>query len=685
MIDAALLVCMTFFSAGNGVPEPGPWARRSMSETPAMITALAVGESRIAVGLSSGGVRLVEHSLAGRTDLRDAVFGPSGRIRSLSWSAEDLWIASEGGLFRYDGAIGRIDRTQKGVPSAAKSGVETIFARDDQVWTASRNAVAVFSAKGSDAGREWKTPVEVDPSCLLRVGGRAILGTGTKGVFVLDSAAGSWKRLTREDGLSSDQVTGLEWIGSEVFVATSSGLDALDLSTQKLRTVLPGLGVFWMTQIHGALVVSSADGLLRIDASTRKTEIVTLPPELHSDGALHYDEGILAVASGSELLARSNPTILGHGDVLLDSAGFRVQLPLEPPPGVSLKAWLRLPEWPAAKVDLVVESVGKRWFLVRTPADLRGIVQLDLVASKGATPQEIRSIEAVGDRDRPFVTLDPTGSIVRDSLATISGRAFGVGPLRLELLPEGGSVAIADDGRFKVPVVLKTGANPFVLRLGDALGHVTTRDAPISLDNRPPVLLPVQVDTVVGDFARVTVRYRDASRVQVSVRAASLVRPSVFDSFVVVEARRLAVGENRILLSLVDEAGNGDSIEVKVVRRLAEAGIDTGLASADDYLASYTPWGTESAHPGVHILHYSMLEGETICGVSEKFYGTQALATILIRWNGFADSSQWRRMPIGTPIDVPFWKDFEFGRMEAREANATFPWALVPPGPRNRK
>lgn len=685
MIDVALLVCMSLLSAGNGGPEPGAWARRSMSETPAMITALAVGETRIAVGLSSGGVRIVDPSLSSRTDILDAAFGTPGRIRSLAWSAGDLWIASDGGLFRHESSTGRIDRSQRGIPSVAKSGVEALFSLDDQLWTASRKAVAVFSARAPDAGREWKTPVDVDPSCLLRVGGRAILGTGTRGLFVLDSVAGAWKRLTREDGLSSDQVTGLEWVGSEVFVATSNGLDALELSTQKLRTVVPGLGVFWMTQIHGVLIASSSDGLLRIDPSTRKTEIVALPQELHSDGALHFDRDVLAVASGSVLLVRENPTILGDGDVQLDSVGFRVQLSRKVPQGVSLKAWLRLPEWPSAKVELAAEPVGERLFLVRTPGDLRGTVQLDLVATKGGLPQEIRSVEAVGDRDRPFMALDPAASVIRDSQATISGKAFGVGPLRLMLLPEGRAVEVASDGRFRVPVVLRMGTNPLVLRLDDVLGRTTSRDVTLSFDNQPPVLLPVRTDTVVGDFARVTVRYRDASPVQASVRAASMVRPAVFDSFVVIEARKLSIGENLIRLSLVDEAGNRDSIEVGVIRRQVTAGLDTGLASADDYLASYTPWGTESAHPGVHILHYSMLEGETICGVSEKFYGTQALATILIRWNGFEDSSQWRKMPIGTAIDVPFWKDFEFGRMELREAVATFPWALVPPGPRNRR
>jgi len=685
MIHDALLVCMSMFVAGNGTPEPGAWTRRAMSETPSLITALAVGPSRIAVGLSSGGVRLVEPSLASRVDLVDAAFGASGRIRSLAWSAGDLWIASEGGLFRHELSTGRIDRGQKGMPAAAKSGVEALFARDDQIWAASRKAVVVFSARSDAPAREWKTPADVDPSGLLRVGGRAILGTGTKGLFVLDSAAGTWKRLGREDGLSADQVTGLEWVGSEVFVATSSGLDALDLSTQKLRSVVPGLGVFWMTQIHGILLVSSADGLLRIDPSTRKTEIVALPQGTQSDGALHYAGGTLAVAGGNELLVRRNPTILGDADVVLDTAGFRTRLPKELPQGVSLKAWLRLPEWPSAKVDLAVEPAGELWHLVRTPGDLRGMVQLDLVAMKGGAVQEIRSIEAIGDRDRPYLALDPTVSVVRDSVAAVSGRAIGVGPLHLKLLPDGRTVEMEPDGRFRTSVPLKPGANAFALHLVDVLGRAVARDASITFDDRPPVFLPGRVDTVVGDFARVTVRYRDASPVRASVRSPSLVKPAVFDSFVVIEARRLAIGENRIVLSLVDEAGNADSAEIAVVRRQAAAGLDTGLATADDYLASYTHWGTESAHPGVHILHYSMLEGETICGVSEKFYGTQALATILIRWNGFADSSQWRKMPIGTPIDVPFWKDFEFGRMELREAVSTFPWALVPPGPRNRK
>jgi len=685
MIDAILLVCaMTFSGTASATPEAGPWRHRILSDSAEMITALSIGEGTIAVGLSSGGVSLVDPSLRNRIDLRDAAFGSAGRIHSLAWSSGDLWIASEGGLFRYDNTSGAIDRLRKNLPAGLRSGVRAIAVQGDALWCASQKIVSAYSTKSGNAYREWKIPIDIDPTCLQRVGGKTLIGTGSKGLLVLDSTTGAWIRLGRAEGMSSDQITGLEWVGAEVFVATSDGLNALDLSTQKIRPVIPGLGIFWMTQVHGTLIASSSDGLLKIDAASKKTELVALPPDLRSEGAIQFGKGVLVVSSGPEILVRDFLTILGDEDLRLDPAGFRFRLPKALPPGVALQAWLRLPEWPAPKVDLVVEPAEDPWYLIRTPGELRGLIQVDLVASRGADIQEVRSVEGVGDRNRPSLNLEPVPPIVRDSVVTISGNVSGVGALGLSLQPEGRAVPVSSGGKFQISLALHEGPNRFSLRLNDGLGYVTSRDVGISYDDRPPNLYPTMVDTVAGDFARIMVRYRDASSVQAFAQGSCLVRPSVFDSFVIIEARKLVVGENRIQLALVDEAGNRDSMDVKVVRRQGGSSIDTGL-STEDFLASYAPWGTGSTHPGVHLLHYRMLEGETICGVSETFYGSQNLALILIRWNGFADSSQWRKMPVGTPIDVPFWTDFEFGRMELKDAIASFPWAALPPGPRNRR
>lgn len=83
-------------------------------------------------------------------------------------------------------------------------------------------------------------------------------------------------------------------------------------------------------------------------------------------------------------------------------------------------------------------------------------------------------------------------------------------------------------------------------------------------------------------------------------------------------------------------------------------------------------------------MRYRAIEGETLEDVSERFYGTRPLSAIVARWNGIPDSLQGRRLTAGTAVDVPFWTDFEFGRMDLREATTSFPWSSAP-SPKGRK
>jgi hypothetical protein len=80
-----------------------------------------------------------------------------------------------------------------------------------------------------------------------------------------------------------------------------------------------------------------------------------------------------------------------------------------------------------------------------------------------------------------------------------------------------------------------------------------------------------------------------------------------------------------------------------------------------------------------------MVDGETIRKVSQKFYGTRDLDTVLIRWNGFLDSRKWRRMPIGTLVEVPFWTDIDQDEPDVRAALRSFPWNQIPPARRPKK
>ncbi len=667
--------------------DPGPWHRLPLPVGQGMVSALAIGNGKIAVGTTAGGVVLLVSPSGSAFGIRDPSFGKSGRIFSLAWNGTDLWVASEGGLFRWDGIEGRLDRTRNGVPPALKSGTKVLAVHGGATWGASSRAVACFRG---DSRREWVLPIQDDPTSLLKVGGRILVGTSSKGLLLLDSATGAWIRIGRSEGLSSDQVTGLEWVGAEVFVATPEGLDLLDLSSQKVRPLFPDLLASWMTQANGSLFITGFEGLVRVDATARTKEVVAMPDGARPEGALLFREGKLVAASGSELFARSQPTVFGSDGFRLDPRGFRLGLPSGVPPGAKVQAFLRLPEWPEAKMALVVEVVDAgSALLVRMPPEIRGLVQIDLVASTGAKVDEVRSLDGVGDRTKPILFLDPIRPVVRDSQIEISGRATGVAGLRLALLPGAAGFQPASDGTFRRSVALAHGDNRFELVLQDGIGNRTSREFSVRRDEKPPTIASVPDDTVAGDFARIRVPYQDAGAVKANVAGSAQARVSVFDSFVVMEVRKLVAGPNSLRLVLEDEAGNVATKSVQVVRRPASSALlatSWGFEAMENTAAAGDGFG-QVGDPSrtVHVLHYRMVEGETLCGVAEHFYGGQSMAEILIRWNGFADSSQWRRMPVGTPVDVPFWKDFDHGNPDLKSALETFPWDRVPMGPRSKK
>lgn len=685
----ALAVVSLALVAKGASTDVGSWRRVGFDASRGIVAAMAPVPGGTALGTSAGGV-LVYDEGAGRIDpLAGNGAARMRKVHALAWGAGSLWIASDVGLMRWDPSTRALFAAGNERPGGPPTDIRSIAVTDRTVWIASSKNVFCFQPGRPETWREWAMPIQDTPGAILRVGSRLIVGTVTKGLLVLDSASGVWVRLGRSEGLSSDQVVGLEWVGSEVFVATPEGIDVLDLSSQKVRPAFPELGCSWMTQSNGNLLVETEDGVVRIDMARGKSVPVALAAGTRASGALSARGGRLTVAVGSEILDRSEPTLLGEDPMALSAQGFALSLSRRLPDRTSLKAYLRIPEWPDAKVPLTLDlSEDRKRISIRLPEDARGRVQVDLAAvGTDSVVLECRSLEASADRSPPLLGLETPHAATRDTVMEVRGKATGVAPVSLVRQPGAVVVAIAADGSFCDRVPLAPGSNAFRWVLSDAIGNVVEREGSFRRDLVAPRLGVPPSDTVSGDFARVRLKLQDEGLVTASVRGPGQARVVVFDSFLVLEARMLGTGQNQFLVTVVDEAGNSSRTTVTVVRTAAALGNQVGSWALDGFRPFARALSTDSTElrRGVSVIRYAMLEGETLCGVAEHFYGSQLLAPVLIQWNGFADSSQWRRMPVGTLVDVPIWRDVDHSGPDVRGILDSFPWDRMPVSRRFRK
>lgn len=662
--------------------DPSSWTRHPLSDAAVIVTSMAIGDGGAAAGLSQGGVVVVDPLRGRRFAIQGPAFGGKGRILSMAWTGPDLWIASEAGLHRQRTVVSAVGTVAPAPILVA--GVRAVHAQGGAVWCATTTSLLEISPLTGEVRGEWKFPQETEPTALLRVAGRTFVGTTSSGLLVHDSTTAAWSRFGRAEGLSDDQVTGLEWSGGEVFVATAEGIDVFDLSTQRLRTLAGAPGTFWLAQANGHLLSTGADGLAAADLDRRSFRRLALPAGVVPDGAVSVDQGILAVGAGRELFVRPVGALLSDEAPRIDPEGFRIRVVRVPPPGTVVKAWMRLPEWPATRMELKIEPAESLTYLVNTPADVRGGILVDLELSGPKSVLELRSISGLGDRRRPVLDMAAPPAVVRGAELVVSGAASGVGPLRLFSQPEGREWAIGPDGRFRGTVSLRKGGNRFAVTLSDGLGFTTQRAWTVVSDDQAPELDPVPLDTVAGDFARLRLKVRDATSIKATSAWAGPMVIDVLDSNIVVEVGGLAMGENRIPLTIADLAGNKATLDLHVHRRDPLRAFDASAGTADQMLATQPAWNGTGGR-GVTLVRYRATEGETMHDVSERFYGARPLAAILTRWNGLPDSAQSRRLTAGTAVDVPFWTDFEFGRMDLREATTSFPWTSAPSRNRVRK
>jgi len=670
--------------------EAGSWKIVTFPVEAGIVSSVAIERERVAVGLTSGGVAIVDTGASEPTLLADKAFGPKGRILSLAWFAGDLWIATQKGLFRYGSKASGLERDQENVPAGIRTGVRAMRTQGNALWSATLRRLARVEIAGKLQYKEWFFPVEIDPTCVLRVGGRVLVGTGSKGLYVLDTASERWVHFGLTEGLSSDHVSAMEWMGDQVLVGTSDGIDVLDLSNLTSFRLARGFSVSWMTQVNGALYASTLDSLVRIDPRTHERSSVEIPEGLQPEGDLSFADGLLAVGFEHAVGILRLPTLLGFEPIQYIAEGFGIRLP-EPLPGnMKLQAQLRLPEWPAVRIPLGVSVRGDgRDVVISIPSDSKGRVQIDLMAMSENRLIELRSMEGDGDRTRPGLQLDHMDPMTNRQELTIRGVVSGPGPLTLSLLPSNQILPVSSTGMFKAKVLLQPGENRLELELVDALGRRLRRDFVVRMDDVPPRILQLSRDTVQEPVARIRIPYRDESEVKVTIVPAAGTSLSVFDSFAVLEARNLVPGWNSWRAVFVDEGGNSSSSVVRVFRALPNPqsptpGFPSGGGSVDDSTRIGTTRSlADTSLVAVHVIRYRMEKGENIRVVAKKFYGVKEMDAILVRWNGLANAQS--SIAEGSDIEIPMWKGFEYGRVDPADALQHFPWDDAPGRRRTRQ
>lgn len=678
------------------LPSWSAWSVVPLKSGDAMATAVAVGDSAIAVGLSEGGVRWISRGKRELSVVRDAEFGARGRIHDLAWLAGRLVVASEGGLHFVDAPTAKPAPLASAIVRMGTGGVRALRVRGNELWMGGPTGIGVLDGAGAGRIRSWKLPDERDqPQCLLVVGSTVLVGTFASGLLILDVPTGTWSRIGRDEGLPENQITGLEMVGARIFAGTSRGLAVIELSSRATSVAVAGMVNGWVTQINGALVVSTFDGLVRVDGATLVASKIPVDAGLEPEGALGFDRGLLASGGkGGRLLLQERPTLLGSEPLQIVAEGLRLRLAAELPAGSTLSAQLRMPEWPVAAVPVAIEATKSPLErILRFPNGAAGRFLLEVTLQKGAALLERRSLEVVADRSPPLLVLDAVPGWSKDSVLELRGRSSAASGVSLFRKGQAQAVDIDENGRFKDVVGLVRGLNLVRFRAVDGAGNTSEREVGIVRDDQAPWLQETPSDTVEESQIQFRLALREPNLKSSRIEPAEKSSMIVADSSLLVDLRDLAPGRNLFRIVLRDMADNETERTFAVVRRGAAP--PARLVDPDPVAAAQSknvkrdscacpapasaPARPSIASPaGVVVVRYGMREGETIRKVAERFYGDRELANVLIRWNGLNDSAQWRKMPVGTEVDVPFWKNIQHGRLSPADAMATLPKRATP-------
>jgi len=685
-----LVFALTAFST------PRAWSAYGWKAKDATVGAMAYNDSVLAIGMSSGGVRLMNEAGTHIDSLLLPEFGARQRIYDLAWWKNWLLIASEGGLTVWD-----VRRHQTVVHlSGAKlgfsqAGAFSLALRGSDLWIGGNGALAKVNLEQKRMQASWVIPGNPGRvQSVLILGGFAYVGTESAGVRVLDMARVSWKGFDRFDGLPDNQVTGLALVGPQIYVGTLQGLGRIDLALDAASTINTSWNITYMTEQNGTLMMNTLDGLCSFNGTTQKGTLLELQDKLQTVGRVIVWNGIIITGSDGKGLVRIPyaQNILNSGKLEMLPQGFSFAVdPALFDSSMSIAVRLWYPERASVNVGMdAMPGTSPEERLVKLPDDAVGYFVVELGLFKGKVLLERRSISAYRDRTPPNLELEGVPPFVRDSVLQLRGRVVGKSLTSLEIQPGAIRIPIGEQGNFESSIPLKLGANALEIVVKNQAGSEVRYPVQTIYDGEAPRVTWSQSDTVTESTIHWELPFYEPNlkSVQISPEGMAVATPS--DSLLLLNFHNLKAGSNAFELRMEDEAGNVLQKSFSLVMlddrarivqtmekqaKVAQAPVvitrvDTvkieRCSNPSQSTVVVTP-AQSQAQPSIHVIRYHLQRGETLRIVAEKFYGDREMFAVIAAYNYITDSEDMHHLPVGKALLIPIWENFQHGPWNVKQ------------------
>ena len=221
---------------------------------------------------------------------------PSLDIRAIAENRSDVWIGTKNGVSKhnilsddpnawetYNAAIEIIPTVaQKYTKSLKNDDVRSLAVDNNRVWIGTKTGVSSYDFRE----RTWQTFTRKDGlaskevSCIGIDEARVWFGSG-HGVTVYDTATENWRTYTEANGLGSNLITSIAVSDTEIWFGTfDRGVTVLDKATGKFTTFakadgLPHNGILSIAIDGDWIWIGTHGGLTRYDTLTRTWTVFT--------------------------------------------------------------------------------------------------------------------------------------------------------------------------------------------------------------------------------------------------------------------------------------------------------------------------------------------------------------------------------------------------------------------------